>query len=113
MDNKIERKYPNPEDFKTEDEWFDACMKLRSQPERDPDKFKKMFEESSLFKSKKPEREETQEERYDGFKVTIDDGFVAYEYKFPKGEHLSIHQIAEAISDQTGLEIESSIQVNP
>jgi hypothetical protein len=24
------KKYPNPDDFETEDEWFDACMKIRT-----------------------------------------------------------------------------------
>jgi hypothetical protein len=57
-----------------------------------------------------PATEETQES-FDGFVVTIDDGFVAYEYKFPGGNHLSIHQIAEAISSGCGLEIESHKQV--
>jgi hypothetical protein len=23
------KKYPNPDDFETEDEWFDACLKIR------------------------------------------------------------------------------------
>jgi hypothetical protein len=53
----------------------------------------------------------TEKKRYEGFKVTIDDGFVVYEYKFPGGEHLSIDEIAEAISTGTGLEIESYSQV--
>jgi hypothetical protein len=27
--NEQKRKYPNPDDFETEDEWFDACLKIR------------------------------------------------------------------------------------
>jgi hypothetical protein len=48
-----------------------------------------------------------EQEGFDGFIVTIDDGFVAYEYRFPDGYNLSINDIAKAIETGCGLKVQS------
>jgi hypothetical protein len=77
------------------------------------EKKRKSFKErlAEEMANQKGEKQSQEETRFNGFVVTIDDGFVCYEYRFPGGDHLSIQALAEAISSETGLEIESFQQV--